>query len=299
MSLLRGLALLLAGIAIGCGARPLDAHDAAGGTGGVTIGDAGSGRDARPDLPNIIEQPGNCGNGTVDPGEECDDANLMRGDGCGASCQIECYWSCGSCGPPGPCLITPVCGDGRIDSPEACDDGNGADGDGCAADCATIERGWRCPAVGHRCIPTCGDGHVVGPESCDDSNTIAGDGCSEVCLVEPSAARCGDGVVQGAEECDEGMANSDARGAGCTTRCKLGGYCGDSVVDALEQCDLGSDDNTTTYGNWGCTRDCRFAPFCGDAILESDFGEQCDLGARNGMTGQPCDPHCNIWLDTF
>ena len=300
MSSLRGFALLLAGVAIGCGARSLDPHDAAGGTGGVTVLDGGSGGDARPDLPNIIPtQPQPCGNGLLDPGEECDDGNKMVGDGCNAICQIECSWSCGSCGLRGPCVVFAVCGEGRIDSPEACDDGNRVGGDGCAADCATIEAGWRCPAAGRPCVPTCGDGRIVGPETCDDGNTIAGDGCSDVCLVEPSAARCGDGVVEGAEECDEGSANSDAAGARCTTHCKDGGYCGDGVVDALEQCDLGGDDNTATYGHVGCTADCRIAPFCGDGIPQSDFGEQCDLGPRNGTSGQPCDAQCQIRIDTF
>jgi cysteine-rich repeat protein len=294
MSSLRGLPLLLAGVAIGCGARDLDPHDGARGTGGETIVDAGSGR---PEIPTITESPALCGNGHLDPGEECDDANKSAGDGCGWLCQIECYRSCGTCGPPGPCVITPVCGDGRVDSPEACDDRNWADGDGCAADCATIELGWRCPAVGRRCVPTCGDGHVVGPETCDDFNTIAGDGCSDVCLAEPSAARCGDGTVQGAEECDEGTANSDAFGAGCTTRCRFGGYCGDGVVDTLEQCDLGSDNNITTYGNSGCAPDCRTPPFCGDGISDSDLGEQCDLGSRNGMSGQPCSTQCKVVVD--
>ncbi|MBN1947122.1 MAG: pre-peptidase C-terminal domain-containing protein [Bradymonadales bacterium] len=35
------------------------------------------------------EGPPSCGNGDVDPGEECDDSNHQGGDGCSASCQIE------------------------------------------------------------------------------------------------------------------------------------------------------------------------------------------------------------------
>jgi len=33
--------------------------------------------------------PSPCGNGTVDPGEQCDDGNTVSGDGCGATCQDE------------------------------------------------------------------------------------------------------------------------------------------------------------------------------------------------------------------
>ena len=30
-----------------------------------------------------------CGNGTVDPGETCDDSNTTDGDGCSSTCQDE------------------------------------------------------------------------------------------------------------------------------------------------------------------------------------------------------------------
>jgi cysteine-rich repeat protein len=31
-----------------------------------------------------------CGDGTVDPGEQCDDGGTLAGDGCDAGCQVEC-----------------------------------------------------------------------------------------------------------------------------------------------------------------------------------------------------------------
>jgi cysteine-rich repeat protein len=31
-----------------------------------------------------------CGNGILDPGEQCDDGNRINGDGCSADCMIEC-----------------------------------------------------------------------------------------------------------------------------------------------------------------------------------------------------------------
>ena len=58
-----------------------------------------------------------CGNGTVDPGELCDDGNLIDGDGCDSNCT-----------PTG-------CGNGVKDPSEDCDDGNTLDGDGCPASC--------------------------------------------------------------------------------------------------------------------------------------------------------------------
>ena len=30
-----------------------------------------------------------CGDGADDPGEECDDGNVMDGDGCSAECTVE------------------------------------------------------------------------------------------------------------------------------------------------------------------------------------------------------------------
>ncbi len=61
-----------------------------------------------------------CGNGVVEPGEECDDGNISAGDGCAADCTAE---------TPG------VCGNGMLESPEKCDDGNDTADDGCSPDC--------------------------------------------------------------------------------------------------------------------------------------------------------------------
>lgn len=96
-----------------------------------------------------------CGDGAVDPGEGCDDANQNAGDGCNAVCQLE------------------VCGDGLINNggTEACDDGANVDGDGCTAQCQE---------------EFCGDGEVNnnGLEDCDDGANVDGDGCSADCLIE-------------------------------------------------------------------------------------------------------------------
>lgn len=64
-----------------------------------------------------------CGNGVVDPGEACDDANQSSGDGCRADCRkIE------------------MCGDAIVDDGEGCDDGNANAADGCDACVPTT---WR------------------------------------------------------------------------------------------------------------------------------------------------------------
>lgn len=62
-----------------------------------------------------------CGDGFVDPHEQCDDGNSLGGDGCSASCLVEI--------PPA------VCGDHHVDVGEECDDGNTQSGDGCSSTC--------------------------------------------------------------------------------------------------------------------------------------------------------------------
>src|SRR5262245_33144671 len=58
-----------------------------------------------------------CGNGRLEPGEECDDGNAIDGDGCHHDCTLE------------------ACGDGVVVAGEECDDGNAIDGDGCDHNC--------------------------------------------------------------------------------------------------------------------------------------------------------------------
>lgn len=76
-----------------------------------------------------------CGNGGKEPGESCDDANDIRGDGCSPECKSEPSCSNGTC--------TNSCGDGFKLGTEACDDGNTVSGDGCSATC-TQEPNWTC-----------------------------------------------------------------------------------------------------------------------------------------------------------
>jgi cysteine-rich repeat protein len=266
-----------------------------------------------PDLEPDLRNP-NCGNGRLDPREECDDGNASSGDGCDSSCRVECSFT--PC--PWPPLTAPViCGDGRLGSAETCDDGNTDRGDGCS-DVCQVELGFYCVVPGRRCTPLCGDGRVLGTETCDDGNQMSGDGCSEFCLTEdcwdctggvcrprPPAvdggncrglptAWCGDGKLQGAEECDNGAGNSDGDYAGCSTRCRYLG-CGDGIVNGPEECDLGHGKNTTAYGDpAGCRPGCTLAHYCGDGYVDSDHGEQCDYGALNGAS--ICGQYCHIYL---
>ena len=128
---------------------------------------------ATSDIPTIeAGDPSKCGNGVMDPGEQCDDGNKTPGDGCSAICQIPAGWTC--TGSPSVCNMAGVCGDGILGATEACDDKNTAAGDGCSADCKKVETGYECRVPGRRCVPACGDGKNIGGEACDDGNTTAG-----------------------------------------------------------------------------------------------------------------------------
>lgn len=76
---------------------------------------------------NAPAPPMPCGDGYLDPGEQCDDGNNANGDGCSAICTVE-----------------PVCGDGILQAGEQCDDGNTFDGDGCSANCSFEFGGQGC-----------------------------------------------------------------------------------------------------------------------------------------------------------
>jgi predicted outer membrane repeat protein len=179
-----------------------------------------------------------CGNGHIDPGEECDEgeANSLEPDHCRPDC------------------VSPECGDGVLDTGERCDDGDENDDDllgACRTDCTR-----------------CGDG-AIDPErgeTCDDGNDDDSDDCPASC----QEAWCGDGFVRGGEEeCDLGELNSDTEPDACREDC-VAPHCGDSVTDTGEGCDDGNDIDDDE-----CTNSCRL-PSCGDEIVNGD--EECDDG---------------------
>ncbi len=140
------------------------------------------------------------------------------------------------------------------------------------------------------CGPTCGDFVVTPPEQCDNgtaNNTGGYNKCTQDCKLGPF---CGDAKVTDSEECDNGT-NGDAYGAmtGCGPGCKLPARCGDNKVQTEygEQCDLGPNNNNGAYG--GCTNTCQSAGYCGDGKVQSPQ-EQCDDGANDGTYGNCGDP---------
>ncbi|MCK5472131.1 hypothetical protein KAI54_03010 [Candidatus Gracilibacteria bacterium] len=83
-----------------------------------------------------------CGDGHIDPGEECEPPNTST---CDADCQI---------------IEGPFCGDGNIDPGEECEPPNIST---CDANCKIIT------------LPFCGDGHIDPGEECEPPNTATCD----------------------------------------------------------------------------------------------------------------------------
>src|SRR5690606_7249784 len=145
---------------------------------------------------------GVCGNGIVDPGEDCDDQNFDDSDACLSTC------------------VAAQCSDGVVwAGVEECDDGPlNSNSAACTSMCT---------------LNVCGDAHLFeGVEQCDPGEDLIGPGmmCLPGCVVNG----CGDGDTGPNEECDDGNAdNTDD----CTTACTIA-TCGDGFVWAgNEECD--------------------------------------------------------------
>ncbi len=234
--------------------------------------------------------PAVCGDGVLESGEQCDDANTFDGgasggDGCTADCRLEPGWTCPT--PGQSCVPLQYCGDGIVEPSlgETCDDGNAVPGDGCSGICA-LEPGYACTTPGQPCanLWVCGNGKVDPGESCDDGNTKSGDGCTANCTVEPgytcpksangtggsctiAKAKCGNAILESGEQCDDG---NTASNDGCSSTC---------VVET----------------GWTCPTPgaaCQKTAYCGNSVVDLDIGEGCDDGNTTG--GDGCSPLCQI-----
>ena len=177
-----------------------------------------------------------CGDGRVDllNNESCDDGNLVGGDGCNSSCNLE------------------SCGDGIINQElgEECDDGldNGGPCDYGSSSCLRCSE--QCRTVDGS-LQLCGDGILQDGEGCDDGNLVNEADCEygvrqcQVCNSfcqeeERPAHYCGDGQIdrEAGETCDDG--NTELND-GCDDTCHQE-YCGNSIAQSYlgESCDDGN-----------------------------------------------------------
>lgn len=84
-----------------------------------------------------------CGNETREGSEQCDDGNVVNGDGCSSTCMLE---------------RSSACGNGIVERPEQCDDYNVSNGDGCTSTCM-LERSSAASSIAPKCEEKGDDGN--------------------------------------------------------------------------------------------------------------------------------------------
>jgi len=260
-----------------------------GGGSGATGGNGGAGGDSG-------EGGVRCGNGRVEPPEECDDPQDTNGDFCLADCTL-------------------ACGDGVINAAEKCDVGIPAPDPGsCPTACSSSDPCARSTLAGAACSAECQTTAITTP--------IAGDGC---CPPDATAQddsdcspACGNGVLEPGETCDTGIvtgfgacptpATCDDQNA-CSVDAVKNGSCrvecdwSTQVAPRLDETDGCCPQGATSANDADCSAD------CGNGQL--DAGESCDPGITSGegvclttcpaaepctrqllVQANPCDPRC-------
>ncbi len=202
------------------------------------------------------EPPANCGNGTIDSGEQCDGLNLNQQDcttagnyvGGVLTCAGDCTFNTTAC-----TTSTAVCGNSVVEPGEDCDRaqlagatcetaGNFVGGVlACAGDC-TFDTSACTPP------PDCGN-YVIDPgEQCDDFNLNLANctslgyyggvlACRPDCTYDESGCTmCGNGVINVGEQCDGAALNQQD--------CQSRGYTSGTLTCAADctfdesQCDM-------------------------------------------------------------
>ena len=309
--------------------------DASGGSGGFGGNPAGAGFDAA-DGVNFQELPGSrtaavtslctssnagepgvwrfqvrpggvtvCGNAVRELGEECDDGNVVNGDGCNARCGLEL--------PAGSACADDI----------ACRSGFCADGVCCSARCdgqceACAETGLR-----GTCVAVSGTPRGSRP-ACDGAGTTCGATCSgtsrATCSYTASGTLCNDGsscstgdVCDGAGRCaGVGLICDD--GLSCTADECAGGVCSASLLpgfcfidgecqpagaprpdNACQVCDPATSVLEWTARGGSCDdgNACTTGDTCGAGACVPGVATVCaDDGL--GCTAEACDPFTGL-----
>ncbi len=233
-----------------------------------------------------------CGNGYVDPGEECDLGQTKNGF---SNCTKQCK------------LL--FCGDGLI-SPAVKEECEPESEEVYALDPATgeliIEVRYLAPTCGAICtVPTCDNkGECSGGckrnflPACTNAASSTSVATAQIQAVSSISAittgaivsssvglpsqviACGNGKIDGGEQCDDGnMINEDA----CANNCRIA-VCGDQILQIWEQCDDGNRIDADA-----CSNTCK-SPACGDGVVQN--GEECDDGNQSNQDS--CSNACKL-----
>ena len=239
-----------------------------------------------------------CGNGIIEPGEECDDNNTIEGDGCSSSCINEtpeyfCNDSDGGQNFFARGLLTGQLHPGSVNQTI----------DTCLSDSVSLREvycvnnslgqsfvhtcHYHCDSGACVNYSICGNGIIEPGEECDDNNTIEGDGCSSSCINETPEYFCND---------SDGGQNFFARGL-LTGQLHPG-----SVNQTIDTCLSDSVSLREVYCvnnslgqsfvhtcHYHCDSGaCVNYSICGNGIIEP--GEECD--DNNTIDGDGCSSSC-------
>jgi cysteine-rich repeat protein len=212
-----------------------------------------------------------CGDGTVDPGEVCDDGNRINTDACTNSCEIA------------------VCGDGVVRTGvEQCDDSNTIAGDCCSSDCGFESGTTVCRAAAGTCDLAENCTGASGACPADLKRTTVCRGAAGICDI---AELC-DGV---GDQCPADV-RSTAQCRASTGACDLGESCSgvgvDCPADQFQPLGIAcaSDANICTTdqcdGFGACAHTANSAP-CDDGLF-CNGADTCAAGTCSVHSGSPC-----------
>ena len=246
-----------------------------------------------------------CANGVHEPGEPCDDGNLLDGDCCSSSCRLDTAGT--PCTSDGNVCTTDQCNaSGTCTHPNntaPCDDGIFCNGtDTCGGGTCHVHSGDPCTG---ECTSTCNEAtescfDPAGTACASDGNPCTDDRCdgTGTCTHPENTAPCDDGFFcNGPETCS---------GGACTVHagdpCAGGADCADSCDEAADDClspagtPCASDGNVCTddrcNGSGTCTHPNNTAP-CNDGFF-CNGADTCSGGTCKIHAGDPCGgaPQC-------
>ncbi len=231
--------------------------------------------------------PFGCGNGVVDPGEDCDDGNTANGDCCSETCLAAVTGTpCADadlCNGAETCQAGGVCGAG---TPLVCNDGNACTDDSCnpSSGCVATPNTAPC-SDGSACTvgDSCSGGSCVSgaPLVCNDGNACTDDSCNASigCIATPNTAPCDDGSA-----CTVGDACSGGSCApGAPLVCNDGNVCTDDSCNPSSGCV--ATPNTASCSDGSA---CTVGDVCASGTCTAGAPLACDDG--NVCTDDSCNP---------